>query len=39
MPTIYLEKRLYDELIRQKKEPSSFVNETVRKALALPKEA
>ena len=33
MPTIYLEKDLYDSIVRMGKEPSAFVNETVRKAV------
>jgi|GEM_PF-1525197 hypothetical protein len=38
MPQIYLEKKLYDELVRQRKDPAEFVNDTVRKALGVKKD-
>lgn len=33
MPTIYLRKDLYDSIIRQHKDPSTFVNKAVEAAL------
>jgi len=33
MPLVYLANKLYDEIVRRKKEPTEFVREAVREKL------